>query len=177
MASPEYAIVGRVRKPQGIRGELAVETITDEPDAVFAPGRRVFVGTAGGEIGAERREWHVAGARPHKQGLVVAFREVADRTEAERWRDRYLLVPIDELAPPDESAGELWLHDLIGMRVVRAGDGELGVVAAVHDLPQGPVLDLGPRVAEMLPFTDDVVVGIDHEARVITVEPPPGLFD
>ena len=177
MAVPEYAIVGRVRKPQGIRGELAVETITDAPDAVFAPGRRVIVGGPDGSPAAEPREWHVVTTRPHKGGLVIAFREVPDRNDAERWRDRYLLVPVDELEPPDEEAGEVWLHDLLGMRVERTGGGALGVVEAVHDVPQGLVLDLGPHVPVMLPFTDDVIVRIDREARVITVEPPPGLLD
>ena len=34
--TPELIIVGRVRKAHGIRGDLVVETLTDEPDAVFA---------------------------------------------------------------------------------------------------------------------------------------------
>jgi hypothetical protein len=46
--APELIIVGRVRKAHGIRGDLVVEPMTDEPDAVFAPGRRVFAGTASG---------------------------------------------------------------------------------------------------------------------------------
>ena len=34
---PELIIVGRVRKAHGIRGEVVVELLTDEPDAIFAP--------------------------------------------------------------------------------------------------------------------------------------------
>ncbi|MGH7671150.1 MAG: hypothetical protein ACRENQ_16830, partial [Gemmatimonadaceae bacterium] len=50
MAAPEFLIVGRVRKAHGIRGELVVEPITDAPDAIFAPGRRVFAGTPSGDV-------------------------------------------------------------------------------------------------------------------------------
>ena len=34
--SEEFYLVGRVRRAHGIRGELVVEPLTDEPDAVFA---------------------------------------------------------------------------------------------------------------------------------------------
>ena len=68
---PELIIVGRVRKAHGIRGDLVVEPITDEPDAVFAPGRRVIAGTASGDPAKDRRELHVTAASPFKGGLIV----------------------------------------------------------------------------------------------------------
>ena len=49
VTAPDLTIVGRVRKAHGIRGELVVEPLTDAPDAVFAPGRRVFAGTVDGD--------------------------------------------------------------------------------------------------------------------------------
>ena len=48
--TPAFIIVGRVRKAHGIRGEVVVETITDAPDAIFAAGRRLFAGTAEGDL-------------------------------------------------------------------------------------------------------------------------------
>jgi len=41
---PEYAIVGLIRKAQGIRGEVVIEPLTDKPDVVFASGSRCFCG-------------------------------------------------------------------------------------------------------------------------------------
>ena len=38
MPEPEYAIVGLIRKAQGIRGEVVVEPFTDKPDVMFASG-------------------------------------------------------------------------------------------------------------------------------------------
>ncbi|HEY9230418.1 MAG TPA: hypothetical protein VIP11_27445, partial [Gemmatimonadaceae bacterium] len=92
---PELIIVGRVRKAHGIRGDLVVEPITDEPDAVFAPGRRVFAGTASGDPAKDGRELHVTSSSPFKGGFIVHFEEIADRSVAETWRDRFLLLPAD----------------------------------------------------------------------------------
>ena len=172
----EFFIVGRVRRAHGLRGELAVEVITDAPDAVFAPGARVFAGTTTGDVAPDGVELHVTQASPFKGGMIVSFREITDRREAERWRDRYLLLPARELAPPED--GEVYVHELIDMRVVLATGEDVGTVIDVYDLPQGLTLDV--RRAEgtvMLPFSDRVVVGVDRATRVITVDPPEGMLD
>ena len=94
------AIVGLIRNAQGIRGEVVIEPLTDAPDAVFASGRRVFMGAAPGKSGGEEKPMTVASSRPFKGGVMVKFEEVADRTAAELLRGRYLFAPFDELAPP-----------------------------------------------------------------------------
>ena len=80
---PELIIVGRVRKAHGIRGELVVEPITDEPDAVFASGRRVIAGTASGDPAKDRRELRIVASSPFKGGFIVHFEGIPDRTAAE----------------------------------------------------------------------------------------------
>ncbi|HXD22809.1 MAG TPA: hypothetical protein VN613_05570, partial [Gemmatimonadaceae bacterium] len=91
-------MVGRVRRAHGIRGELVVELMTDAPDVIFASGARVFQGTTTGDVwrdpkSGEPRELRVLASRPFKGGLLVALDAVSDRTESERWNERYLLVP------------------------------------------------------------------------------------
>ena len=54
MPGSEYAIVGLIRKAQGIRGEVIVEPLTDKPDVVFASGSRVFAGTPTGDLAPAR---------------------------------------------------------------------------------------------------------------------------
>ena len=172
----EFFIVGRVRKAHGLRGELAVEVITDVPDAVFASGARLFAGTTAGDLAPESKELHVEHATPFKGGLIVRFREIGDRTEAERWRDRYFLVPAAELSPPED--GEVYVHELIDMRVVLTSGEEVGRVIDVYELPQGLTLDVRRTEGTvMLPFSDRVVTSVDREGRVITVDPPEGMLD
>jgi 16S rRNA processing protein RimM len=175
--STEYYLVGRVRRAHGIRGELVVETLTDAPDAIFAAGRRVYVGTPDGDLAPGLREMRVAHATPFKGGLIVAFDGISDRTTAESWRDRTLLVPEDEIAPPDDD--EMFIHDLVGMRVVRASGAAIGEVAEVFELPQGLVFEVrrADRKPVLLQFNDQTVTHVDSERRVITVDPVEGLLD
>jgi 16S rRNA processing protein RimM len=180
MTQPAFIIVGRVRKAHGIRGEVVVEVITDEPDAVFASGRRVLAGTATGDLAPNRLELHIGSTRPFSEGLLVAFAEVPDRNAAETWRGRYLLLPADELPAPDEN--EVYVHDLVGMRVELVGGQPVGTVEEIYELPQGLAIDVrrtAPRETEtvMLPYDDRTVASVDKAARVIVVTPPEGLLE
>jgi 16S rRNA processing protein RimM len=180
MSTPEFIIVGRVRKAHGIRGEVVVETITDEPDAIFASGRRVFAGTASGDLAPARTELHVATCRPFNDGLLVGFTEVPDRNAAETWRGRYLLLPAGELPAPSDD--EVWIHDLVGMRIID-GDGlAVGTVEEIYELPQGLALDVRrdpPRDKEtvLLNYDERTIASVDKEGRVIVVTPPEGLLE
>jgi 16S rRNA processing protein RimM len=176
-ASPELIIVGRVRKAHGIRGDLVVEPISDEPGAIFAPGRRVIAGTAAGDPAKDAKELHITSSTPFKGGFIVHFTEIDDRNAAETWRDRFLLVPADELEPLGED--EIYVHDLPGMRVVLESGREFGIVDGTYELPQGLTLDVkpekgGPTV--LIPY-DRVVTNVDRVLRVITIDPPVGLID
>src|ERR1700686_3554632 len=86
MPGPEYAIVGLIRKAQGIRGEVVIEPLTDKPDVVFASGSRVFAGTSSGDPSVVRDvtgeemipTLTVLATKPFKKGLIVRFEELAD---------------------------------------------------------------------------------------------------
>lgn len=176
MTAPhDLLVVGRVRNAHGLRGEMAVEVLTDEPDAVFASGRRLFGGSvnpvvlSGGEL-------HVQRSSPFKGGLIISFNEVSDRSAAELWRGRFLLVPSAELSPLEE--GEVYHHELPGMQV-RLPDGTpVGTVIDTYELPQGLAIDVRRENGTvMIPFNDRVVTSVDREARVVVVAPPDGLLD
>jgi 16S rRNA processing protein RimM len=178
VTAPELTIVGRVRRAHGIHGELVIEPLTDVPDAVFAPGRRVFAGTTDGDPSPDGLSLVVEESRPFKGGgWIVAFDRIADRNEAERWRERYVLAPTSELPPATEH--EVYLHDLFGLSVVRAGSLEvIGEVTDVYELPQGVMLDVRRgKGTVMIPFRPEVVTHVDLAARTLTVDPPEGLIE
>jgi len=184
MPEPEYAIVGLIRKAQGIRGEVIVEPFTDKPDVVFASGSRVFAGTTGGELAvvhdAQGTEeipiLTIARSQPYKKGLIVQFEELQDRDSAELWRGRYLLAPFSELPPLEQD--QVYLHDLIGMRVVSADGAEIGKVSTFYELPQGIMLDVDtPRGSVVIPYRPEIVVRTDLNARTIVIDDKLGFLD
>ena len=184
MNEPDTAIVGRIRRPHGVRGELFVQLITGEPDAIFAPGRRVFADppattTAASPTASPTASpivLTVATNRPFKDGLLITFKEISDRTEAERWNGRHLFVPASELAPPKE--GELFLHELAGMAARTVAGEPIGTVFGYYQLPHGVVIEIEtPRGMRDVPFHDVFVKHVDREGRSLTIDAPEGLLD
>ena len=176
MADDALAIVGLIRKAQGIRGEVVVEPLTDKPDVVFASGSRVFVGDANGNVKNRDETLTVEGVRPFKGGFMIKFDSVADRNEAELLRGRYLLAPFEELDVLGED--EVYLHDLIGMKVELTSGQSVGEVTAYYELPQGLTLDVKTSKGSVLvPYRPEVVDRTDTEARTVVVKAEVGMFD
>ncbi len=178
---PAYATVGRIRRAHGVRGELAVEVLTDAPDAFFAPGARLFVGTPDGSLlippgTNEPRTVIVEDVRPFQEAILLTLASIDDKTEADKWRGRHLLVPFDELEEPAE--GEVFLHELAGMQVRDAAGTSVGEVLDWYRLPNGLLLDIKtPHGVRSLPYNEAFVKQVDRAARTMTVEIPDGLFD
>ena len=184
MGEPEYAIVGLIRKAQGIRGEVVVEPLTDKPDVIFATGSRVFAGTSDGDLAIvkdasgeeETRTLTVSGSKPFKKGLIVQFEELQDRDSAELWRGRFLLAPFRELPPLQED--QVYLHDLIGMAVVNTVGERLGAVTTFYELPQGIMLDVQTTSGSvMIPYRPEIIRRTDIQARAIVINDTLGLLD
>ena len=188
MTAPELALVGRIRKPHGIRGEVVVEPVTDAPEAIFASGRRLFVGTEDGAPlpardadGVSREGTHgvvtIERARGQDGAWLVKLEGVADRNAAERWRGRALLLPLADLPAPADD--EIYFHDLVGMRVVLADGTPVGEVFALYELPQGLVLEVTrpDRPAALVPYQPNVVTEVDVDAGLVRIAPPEGLLD
>jgi len=166
------AVVGRIGRPQGVRGEVTVEVRTDAPEERFSPGARLFpVGRAGlpGTLTVRSRRWQ--GGR-----LVVALAGVEDRTAAEGLRGAVLEAEVDPGVVADDEYHDL---ALIGMTVRDPDGAEVGVVAEVLHLPGQDLLAVRrPEGAELLvPFVRAIVPQVDLERRRIVVDLPPGLAE
>jgi 16S rRNA processing protein RimM len=167
-------VVGRIARPHGVRGELAVEVRTDDPDLRLAAG--AVLGTEPATAGPLT----IAGTRWHSGRLLVRFADVDDRTAAESLRGTLLLVDaagLEDLPDPDSYRD----HQLVGLTVL-GPDGELvGTVTDVlhHGQDLLVVAGSGPRAgAEILiPFVAAIVTEVDLEAGLVRVDPPVGLLD
>jgi 16S rRNA processing protein RimM len=159
-------VVGRITKAHGLRGEVAVQVFSDNPDR-FAEGATVFL-EGGQALTVTAARW--TGAR-----LLVAFEGVPDRTAAEALRGRSLVVPRSML--PELPDGEYWPHELIGCEVVTEAGRSIG---RVTDVIENPANDLWSAVDDdgaetLIPAIRDVVVDVDVAAGRIVVRDLPGL--
>jgi len=155
--------VGRITRAHGVRGEMAVQPLS-EVQARFAPGSVLLL-----EDG-----WTltVAGSRPHQHRLLVRFREVADRTAAERLRGALLLVPASDA--PEAPEGAFWVHQVVGVEVVTEDGRSLGPVREVLANPANDVWVT--EDGALIPAVREVVVEVDLEAGRAVIRDLPGLL-
>ena len=107
---------------------------------------------------------------------LVRVAELSDRDVADSWRGRHLLADADALPEPEE--GELYIGDLIGMRVEVEGRGLVGHVRDVYDAPQGYILEVETTTGRpLVPWTDELIRSVDDDTRTIVFAPLDGLFD
>jgi 16S rRNA processing protein RimM len=159
-------VVGAITKAHGLRGEVAVEVRSDNPDR-FVPGSEVFT-EAGRRLQIER-------AAPHGARYLVTFKGLSDRTEAESLRGTLLVVPESWL--PDLPEGEYWPFQLTGCAVQTESGREIGVVSEV--IPNA-ANDLWVAVDEagnetLIPALRTVVARVDLEAKRILVHDVAGI--
>ena len=169
---PVLLVVGRIGRPQGIRGEVTVEVRTDDPDARFADGVALLTEPP------ERGPLTVVSTRNHSGRLIMVLEGVEDRSQAELLRDTLLQVDARTL-PPTGDPDSFHDHELVGLRV-ELGDGSpLGEVGEVLHLPGGDVLAIRrPDSSEVLvPFLRAMVPVVDVPGRRVVVTPPEGLLE
>ena len=158
-------------RPHGIRGEVVVESETDDPSR-FAPGSSVLVGDPDGAP----VEMRVRASRPHQGRLLVLFDGVVDRTAAEMLRGS--LISIDAATAPRPPAGRYYAHEIEGMHVVDEAGKDLGVVSGILETRANDVWVVSYRGREVLvPAVHEIIVDVDVPGGRIVVRPIEGLFE
>ena len=166
-------VVGRIGRPHGVQGEVAVEVRTDDPEHRFA------VGTSLDTDPPERGPLTVAKCRPHAGRLLIAFEHVDDRDSAEALRGTLLVADSTSSASSDDPE-EFWDHDLVGLAAVTATGERIGEVAGVLHLPGQDVLAIkreGGDAELLVPFVSAIVTSVSLAERTIEIDPPEGLLE
>ena len=149
---------------------------TDDVAGIYAKGRVLLMGDPEGRISASEETLTVAGVRDYKGGLIVRFKEMADRNAAEAARGHTLLIRAEDVRPLDD--GEFFLHDLGGLEVKTSDGDRVGVVTDVIEGGPGYFLAVDNGERELLiPFSGRLIVQVDVERGLVVIDPPPGLLD
>jgi 16S rRNA processing protein RimM len=169
-----HVVVGRLRKPHGLKGECTLFPLTDDPETIFAPGRELSVVNLAGETVAGPLT--IEQSRSYHREWLVKFAGVDSRDALEPFRAHFLGVPADALGPLAED--EVYLHELDGFSVRLADETPLGLVSAVYELPAGIMIEVqGPKREFLLPYKKEFVQQVDRAGRRLVVTPPEGLLE
>jgi tRNA (guanine37-N1)-methyltransferase len=163
-AFDDLVAIGRVVKPQGRKGEVLVEPLSDRPERLREL-RRAFLPAAGGGV----RAVEVEGSWPHKGRVVLKLRGVDSIDDAERLRGLELRIPESDL--PVLPQGSYYHHQLIGLRAFAPDGAELGRVESIWETGgEAPVLVVRGATGETLvPLAERLVPAIDLAAGTLRV--------
>ena len=131
MTDSKHILVGKIVAPQGIRGEVRVQTFTDTPvdfkklkikSVRFNDGDFKFVRTV-----------------PNSNVIIAKISGIDDRNAAETLRGTELFI--ERSALPDLKENEFYQADLIGFDVVRNGT-KIGVIDCFQNYGAGDIIEL-----------------------------------
>jgi len=194
--SDAWAWLALIRRPQGRKGEVFADILTDFPEK-FTERRNLWL-VAAANAGTQVKPGAHSALRPalpaaveliahwpHKGGIVLHFTGVDSISAAEALAGLAVAIPQAERAPLAE--GEAYIGDLIGCTLVDvAGIGVAGaepvVVGQIEDVDStaGPVAMLIVRSQQdeiLIPFAKSYLRRIDLDARRVEMALPAGLVD
>ena len=155
--------VGRFGRPHGVKGQIYIKLSTDRSERVQV-GAQLWAG-----------EWFEVSARTSMANTgadrwVVGLVGIDDRNDVERLVNKVVWAePIDD---PDA----VWVHQVIGARVVGTDGIDRGTCIAVLKNPANDLLELESGALVPVIFVESVVPD-DADGFVITIDPPDGLFE
>lgn len=150
-------VIGKILKPQGIRGEIKVLPYTDGAEDLCGL-KRVFIDGA---------EYKILGARAGGGMAYLSLRGVPDRNAAELLRDKELTIPRDDA--PEPSEGSYYVADLLGSAIVTDTGRALGTLKEIRQAATD-IYTLETENGEILfPAADGVVLSVDVENKRMTV--------
>lgn len=178
-AKGPWVWLARIRRPQGRKGEVFAEILTDFPEK-FAERRKLWLLPADSSSKAEPRAAELISHWLHKGGVVLHFAGVDSISAAEELAGLAVAIPQAERAPLGED--EVYIGDLIGCELVDVAGAVPQVVGEIEDVDRtaGPVALLVVRGASgevLIPFAKSYLLKIDLEARRVEMALPEGLVE
>ena len=163
-------VIGRIGRAHGVRGDLFVEPMTDEPDHRYADGTVLMT--------SNDTTLTVATSKWHSGRFVVHFAGFEDRNAAETLRGLTLSIEVDPSQSPQDP-DEYYDHQLVGLNVVLADGTHVGTIGEVIHLPSQDLLTVlreGDTEA-LIPFVTEFVPDINLTTKTVVITPPPGLLN
>jgi 16S rRNA processing protein RimM len=153
-----------------VHGQLNLHAITNRPEHLSRVST-VFVGES-------LKPYKLRRAAPHKASVMIMTLDGVDtRDAAEALRGQEVYIRQTDALPLD--ADEYYLHDLPGMRVETVEGTTIGTVKEVLETGANEVLIVTrPEGGEaLIPMIKDVIKQFDIAARLIVIDPLPGMLE
>jgi 16S rRNA processing protein RimM len=166
VSDSKHILMGRIGAAHGIKGEVRIQSFTDEPLALATYGP-LSTNKPGLTLEIEH-------ARATTNMLVARLKGVANRTAAEKLNGVELYVDRDMLPPPDDD-DDFYHADLIGLEARLADGTVLGRVTAIPNFGASDLLEVRDGQSGdtyLYPFTRAVVPEVHIGEGFVVIEVP-----
>jgi 16S rRNA processing protein RimM len=179
--SAAWTWLARIRRPQGRKGEVFADILTDFPEK-FAERKQLWLlpdsANSASKIGA--REVELIAQWQHKGGIVLHFAGIDSISSAETLVGLIVAIPREQRAQLDED--EVYIGDLIGCTLIDVAGSTAAAIGEIEDVDRnaGPVALLVVRGSGgeiLIPFAKAFLRKIDLEAKRVEMDLPEGLAD
>ena len=154
--------VGQITKPQGVRGEVKVRPMTNDPSR-FCVLKSAYI---------DGRLYKLSSVRVSGDDVYLRLSGIDDRNSAELLRGKY--IEIDRAAAVALDDGEFFIDDLVGaMLVARGTDGSqrIGVIQSVQSFGAADVFTVQTVRGEMtFAFVKALNAELDEESNELYVD-------
>lgn len=166
----EWATIGKIVAPFGVRGEVKVLSLSD------IPGR--FMAFKDIYLGSQHARYTIVAARPTRNEVyILKFSGIDDIDAAETLRNHDLSIPLDQLAelPPDS----YYQHDILGLRVSTLHGHEVGSIVDIIATGSNDVyvIDAPSGKQILIPAIKEVIRQVDLVRKVMYIDPISGMID
>ena len=165
---PAFLVVGKLRHPHGVRGEILLEVITDFPERL-QPGVTLLVGE-------QHQPLHLLSRRAHNKGLLVSFDGYTTPETVGALRNAMVYVTTASRPPLPE--GEYYHHQLLGLRVLDDDGSELGRISEILTTGANDIYVVRGESGSdlLLPAIEEVIREVDLINGLLHVHVLPGLI-
>lgn len=170
--------VARVLRPQGRRGEVAAEILTDFPERLTNLASAILWDGQSEPRTAQVRSCRLTASRGGQ--AIFHFAGSDSISDAEKLVGLEVQIPLSERAVLP--AGSYYVSDLVGCEMREPNGAEIGRVRDVQFTGEGmagtPILVVDSARGELLiPLAQEICVNVDTGARRIEAVLPEGLRD
>ncbi len=179
MTHEPFIWLARIRRPQGRRGEVFADILTDFPEK-FDQRRQLWLVAEASSASAPPRTVELIHHWLHKGGIVLHFAGVNSISDAETLAGLGVAIPAAERVPLGE--GEAYIGDLIGSALVDVAGPAPATVGEIVDVDftAGPVPLLVVRTLRgeaLVPYARAYLRQLDLGHKRVEMALPEGLVD
>lgn len=155
----EYFKVGQIVNTHGIKGEVKVMPLTDDPNNFKRYGK-VLVDDTWREI---------QGVKFQKDRVILKLEGIESINDAEGYKRKYLKVLRSE--EPELPEDTYYIADIIGATVYDTDGKDLGKIAEVIQTKNNDVYWIKKPQELLIPVLEDIVLDINVEDKEVTIRP------